>query len=104
MAKNNDSGTGRNNINAVIKRYVQRLEVLEKQKEALTEDFSALNQAIKDDALDAKLIKRLVKDRKNIAKARTEAQMYERYCAAIQLDLFGAGADEDESEEEREAA
>lgn len=96
--KRNKTADGSNgsNTGAVLTRYVEQFEHLDKQDEALKEQKKSVNESRKSIAAEAKgegfdvaLIKRLVKDRKDADAAAEREQLYAQYAAAIQLDLFG---------------
>lgn len=71
-----------------IKQYVERLERLDEQKEAINDDVKQVKAEIKSEGFDTKIIALLVKARKDEKQARETMVQLQTYAAAIQLDLF----------------
>ena len=76
---------GDNSINAEqLTGFVERIEKLEEEKNAITEDIKKLYGEVKDSALDVATVRKIIRLRKLEAETRRmEAEMLESYLEAL---------------------
>ena len=71
-------------VGTTIKSFVERVERLEEEKKAIADDIREVYSEAKGQGLDAKILRRLVAERKkDEALRREEEEMLELYKAAI---------------------
>lgn len=88
MAKKKKQAEVGHNSSDRILQYVERLEKLDEQKEAIAADVKVVKEEIKSEGFDAKIITLLVKARKDERQAKETMSQLQTYAAAIQMDLF----------------
>lgn len=70
-----------------LKSFVERIEKLEQDREAVNEDVGEVYSEAKGTGFDIKQIRRLVRERKMDAEKRREAEeIYELYKSALGMD------------------
>lgn len=73
---------------ARLKSFIERVERLEEEKSALSEDIRDVYKEAKATGFIPSIMRKIVSIRKtNLEKRREEAELLELYAAAIQLDL-----------------
>ncbi len=93
MQKNqeSESGIGHNSgevSGALLKSFIERVERLEEEKKALSEDIRNVYSEAKSTGFEPKIMKKLIKIRKQpLEKRRQEQDLLELYAAAIQMEL-----------------
>lgn len=90
-AENKAAGVGHNSgevSGARIKAFVERVERLEEEKKAISEDVRDVYSEAKAQGFDAKILRKLVSIRKvNLEKRREEQELLQLYASAMQLEL-----------------
>lgn len=72
-----------------LRSYLDRIERLEAEKKALSDDIRDIYAEAKAVGFDSKILKKVYKLRlMNTEKRREEQELLELYCAAVQLELF----------------
>lgn len=73
---------------ARLKSIIERVERLEEEKKALSEDIRDIYAEAKATGFEPKIIRKLVSLRKmNLEKRREEAELLNLYAAAIQMEM-----------------
>lgn len=71
-----------------LKSFIERVERLEEEKKAISEDIKDIYLEAKSAGFDAKIIKAIVKLRKvSQEKRREEQELLDLYCSAIGLEI-----------------
>lgn len=91
-AKKKDAaaGVGHNSevSGARIKAFVERVERLEEEKKAISEDVRDVYSEAKAQGFEPKILRKLVSIRKvNLEKRREEQELLQLYASAMQLEL-----------------
>jgi len=83
------SNIGHNSVAAdLVRSYVERIERLEEEKKAISDDISEICVEAKSAGFNAKVIRKLVAlRRQDEGKRKEEQSMLDLYAAAIGLDL-----------------
>lgn len=70
-----------------LKSFIERVERLETEKQAIAEDIKQVYDEAKSTGFDVKIIRKIVSDRKkDDNKRREETELYELYTAAIGME------------------
>ena len=72
-----------------VRQFVERMERLVEQRQAVNSDLSSLREEIKGAGYDAKGIGAIVRLRANEQKLKADYQTVEMYASAMGIDLFG---------------
>jgi uncharacterized protein (UPF0335 family) len=85
MPKDEAAGFGDNSIAAeALKKFVERLESLTEEAQAIKDDESEVYREVKAEGLDPKTVRKVLKLRKTERELReAEAAMLEAYCKAL---------------------
>lgn len=71
-----------------LKSFVERIERLEEERKATSEDIKDIYSEIKSAGFEPKIVKKIVKLKKmNAEKRKEESELVSLYASAIQLDL-----------------
>lgn len=71
-----------------IKSFIQRIEELEEQKTSVTDDIKDVYAEIKSTGFDQKIIRQIVKLRKqDVEKRREAAELLELYMSSIGMEV-----------------
>jgi len=78
-----------NKVDEKLKSLVERIERLEEEKSEVLKQISEIYKDAKAEGFDTKIIKKLIKIRKqDKAELQEEAYLMQTYAEAIQMELF----------------
>lgn len=78
------------NVRAVLKSFIERVEKLEEEKKAISDDIRDVFAEAKGNGFDVKAMKRVIAIRKMDPNDCAELNaIIDMYCKALGLDVFG---------------